>query len=81
MIANEIVSAVPANTDTITLLQVRDSISGCINTSRDFMTRHAWILKPGPKAFFDQNVAVTNSAGFDFHSDLSGAGLGDLAVH
>src|SRR5690242_12223831 len=81
LVADKIMSAMPTNTNTLTFVPIWNAIPDRIDASCDFMTRHAWILKPGPKAFFYQNVAVTNSAGFDFHSDLSSAGLGDLAVH
>lgn len=81
MITNEIVSAVPANTNTIPFLPICDAIAYRIDTSGDFMTGHSRILESGPKAFFDQNVTVANAAGINFYSHLSGTWLRNRAFY
>ena len=48
LLADEIVSAMPADTDALPLFPIRDTIADRINPSGDFVTRHARILKARP---------------------------------
>ncbi len=45
------------------------------------MARHAGILQTGPKAVFDEHIAVTDAAGLDLDPHPSGWGLRDFAFH
>jgi len=71
LVAHKIVSAMPANTNALTFVPVRNVISNRIDASGDFMSGDAWILKAGPQSFFDENIAMTNAARFNFHAHLS----------
>ena len=74
-------SAMPAHADALTFLPFRDVAADRIDASRDFMTRHARILKPGPQTLFDEHIAVANAARLHFHANLAGARLRDIAFH
>ena len=50
-------SAVPANTDTIAFLPIRDAIADRINTAGNFMARDPRILKPRPETLYDEDIA------------------------
>jgi hypothetical protein len=52
----------PAYADALTFLPFRDVAADRIDASRDFMTRHTRILKPGPQTLFDDHIAVANAA-------------------
>src|SRR5262249_29660136 len=78
-IANEVVSAMPADTDAIAFFPIRDALAHCVDASGNFMTRNTRILKTRPQTFFDQHVAVTNPARFNFHAHLSRTGLGNFS--
>jgi len=45
------------------------------------MARYTWILNPGRQSVFNEDIAVTNPARFNFHSNLSRARLWDIALH
>ena len=47
----------------------------------DFMARAAGVNDTGEKRFLGDHVAVADAAGFHFHADFSGAGIGDGALH
>ena len=74
-------STMPADTHALTSRPSCDVIADRINASRYFMTRHTRILKPGPQTFFDQRVAVANTAGLNFHAHLSSVRLWDFALY
>src|SRR5262249_21598449 len=78
-VADEIVAAVPADANAVTFFPTRDALAHCIDASGKFMTRNTRILKTRPQTFFDQHVAVTNPAGFNFHAHLSRTGLGNFS--
>src|SRR6266576_1582958 len=79
LLAYEIMSAMPANADTLPAFPIRHAITDCMNASRDFMTRHTWILKPGPEAVFDNKIAVTNATRLHLHAHLSATWLRNFA--
>jgi hypothetical protein len=72
-------SAVPADADALTFLPIRDVTTDRINAARDFMTRHTGILKPGPETFFNQRIAMTNTARFNLHAYLAGTRLWNVS--
>jgi hypothetical protein len=74
-------SAVPAYANALTFLPFRDVVTDRIDASRDFMTRHTRILKPGPETLLYDEIAVANAAGFHFHTNLLSARLGDIALN
>ena len=74
-------SAMPADADALTLVPFRDVNADCLDASRDFMSRHPGILKPGPAAFLDEKIAVANAARLHFDANLPHAWLGDIALH
>jgi len=74
-------SAVPAYADPLTFFPLRDFVADCIDASRNFMTRHTRKLKPRPETFFDDKIAVANTARFHFHANLPRARLRDIAFH
>src|SRR5215831_8582943 len=47
-ITNEVVTAVPANPDTIAFLPVRDALAESVNPAPDFVPRHTRILQSWP---------------------------------
>jgi hypothetical protein len=71
----------PAYADALVFFPLRDIAADRIDASRDFMTRHPRILKPGPETLFDDKIAVTNAARLYFHANLPNAGLWDFAFH
>src|SRR5712691_8785157 len=73
--------AMPADADALTFFPLRDVAADRIDASRDFMTRHPRILKPGPETLFDEHIAVANAARLHFHANLPSAWLRDFAFH
>src|SRR5205085_1985438 len=63
---DETMSAMPAYADALTFSPFRYVAADHIDASRDFMTRHTGILKPGPETLFDQHIAVANATCFTF---------------
>src|SRR5579864_4520200 len=80
LVAHKIVSAMPTNTNALTFVPVRNAISKRIDASGDFMSGYAWILKARPKSFFDENIAMTNAARFNFHTHLSRSWLRNFSL-
>jgi hypothetical protein len=74
-------SAMPADTDSLTCPPRGDAVADCVYAARDFVLRHTRILKPWPQTFFDQRIAMANAARFNFHSHLASAWLRDLALY
>ena len=74
-------SAMPAYADALTLFPFHDVNADCLDATRDFMSRHPGILKPGPAAFLDENIAMANAARLHFHANLPSARLRDVAFH
>jgi hypothetical protein len=74
-------SAMPAYADALTLFPFRDVAADLIDASRDFMTRHTRITKPGPQTLFDGHIAVANAARLHFHANLPSIRLRDVAFH
>jgi hypothetical protein len=74
-------SAMPADTDSLTCRPRGDAVAYCIDVSGDFMTRHTGILKAGPQTLFHQSIAVANAARINFHSHLPGVRVSDIALY
>src|ERR1700681_4142810 len=51
-----------------------------VDAAGDFVSGDTWVLDAGPIAFFDQGVAVADTAGFNFNSDLVARRLGDISL-
>jgi len=67
--------------DALTFLPGCHIVAECIDASRDFMTRHTGILKPGPQTFLDQGIAMANAACFNLHAHLSRSRLRNHAFY
>ena len=74
-------SSMPAHPDALTFAPTRDVAADRIDAARDLVTRHPRKLKLRPDTFFDEHIGMANAARFDFHANLSGAWLRDLAFH
>jgi hypothetical protein len=74
-------SSMPADTNPLTHNPCGNIFAHGIDASRDFMTRHAGILKPGPQAFFDKRIAMANAASLNFHAHLPSFRLNDIALY
>src|ERR1051325_3202464 len=72
LLTNKAMAAVPANPDTLTHIPRFHTLAHGIDATRNFMTRHARILKSWPDAIFDQDIAMANTTRFHFHTHLSG---------
>ena len=70
----------PADADAVALFPVRDAIAQSIDNSSDFVSRHPRILNSREKTFFDDDVAVANSARFNLHAHLSAPRLRNVAL-
>src|SRR6266705_932947 len=81
LFAHKTMATMPADADTLTFLPASNIVTERIDAPRDFMTRHTRILKPWPQTFFDQRIAVANTACLNSHSHLPGARLWDVAFH
>ena len=79
MFADKIVSAVPADSDTLIFPPVGNVRAESVDASGYLMSWYSRILQTGPETFLDQDIAVTNAAGFNFHAHLAWAGLRDFA--
>lgn len=75
-LANGTMTAEPADTDTPSHGPVLDPIPEGIDDAGDFVARDARVGEPREQALFCYGVAMADSAGFDFHADLAGAGIG-----
>jgi hypothetical protein len=81
LFAMKAMSAVPADANALAGFPFSDAAPDRVDPSRNFVARDAGILKSGPDAVFDQNIAVTNAARLDFHPNLSNTRLQDVAFH
>jgi hypothetical protein len=81
LFADEAMSTMPTDTDALTFGPRSNVVANRIDVSCNFMTWHTWILKPGPKPFFNKSIAVANATCLNFNADLSSAWFRDVALH
>jgi len=74
------VAAVPADTNTLPLLPLRNTVTHFIDDASHLMPRNAWILDPGPRPFFREHVAVAHSTGLHLDSHMSCTRLRNLPL-
>jgi hypothetical protein len=73
-------STMPADAHAFALFPIRDSVTNKIDNSGDFVARHPRIFEPWPQTVFDENVAMANSARFNFYANLSATWLWNVAL-
>src|SRR2546425_3715400 len=81
LFAHKTMAAMPADPNALTSGPRSDVLAHCIDATRDFMTRDARILKPRPETFFDQRIAVANTACLNLHTYFAGTRLRDIALY
>ena len=81
LFADETMSSMPANADSLTFRPLRNIASDRIDAAGNFMTRHTWILNARPQTVLHQDIAVADATRFHFHANLTGARLRNLALH
>ena len=69
-------AAVPSDAYALAGFPIGNVGADGIDPTGDFVSGHAWILEAGPMTLFYECVAVADTAGFDFDSDLGAGGLG-----
>src|SRR6266576_5408697 len=74
-------ATMPADPNALTFGPRGDVLTHCIDATRDFMTRDARILKPRPETFFDQRIAVANTACINLHTYFAGTRFRDIALY
>jgi len=70
-------SSMPAHTDTLARLPVRNPGAQGIDPASDFVPWNAGIVQPRPVPLLHKNVAMTDTAGLHLDPHLPRAGLGD----
>src|SRR5215467_1051438 len=78
--AGEVMSAVPADTDTLALLPVRHARTRLVNNPGDFVSRNARVLNAREYAVLGQMIAEADTAGMDLDTHLARAGNGNFAL-
>src|SRR5882762_11225808 len=73
-------SSVPADSDAFSFFPIRDAVADSVNAACDFVTGYARILNARPETLLNKKVAMTNSARFHLHADLSGTWLRNVAL-
>src|SRR3989442_10154431 len=81
LFAHKTMAAMPTDTDALTSGPRSDVLAHCIDATRDFMTRDARILKPRPETFFDQRIAVANTACLNLPTYFPGNHLRDIGLY
>src|SRR6266852_8141702 len=74
-------AAMPADPNALTFDPRSNVLAHCIDATRDFMTRDARILKPRPETFFDQRIAVANTACLNLHTYFASTRFRDIALY
>jgi len=77
----EVVTTVPTDADALAFFPICDSRTVLVYDTGDFMARNTWILNAREGAILREVVAEADAAGLDFDANLSGAGLGDVALN
>ena len=72
-------SAVPADTDPLPGLPLRDVRANCVDAPGDLMPGDARILQSGESGLLYDGVAVTDAASFHLDPNLGAARLRDRA--
>src|SRR4051812_46839360 len=80
-VANKTMTAMPADSDWLTLRPWHDIASDRVDATGNFMTRHTWILNARPQTVLHQDIAVANATRLHFHANLSRARLRNFAFH
>jgi hypothetical protein len=70
----------PTDTDALPRFPERDVRTDGVDASGNLVAGHTRIFDAGPVTFFDQSIAVTDSAGFYLDADLASSGIGDGAI-
>src|SRR5438093_9323278 len=81
VIAIAAVAAVPANPDALASLPWLHAFAHSVNNSNHLVSRHTWILNTRPESFFDQRIAVTNSARIDLDPHPPRLRLGNISFN
>src|SRR4051812_35087738 len=80
-VANKTMTAMPADSDSLTLRPWHDIASDRVDATGNFMTRHTWILNARPETVLHQDIAVANATRLHFHANLPRAWLRNFALH
>src|SRR5579885_1463253 len=75
-----VLSAVPTNTDTLSLTPARNAGPQGIDHPGHFMTGNSGVADARPVTFLDQHVAVAYPAGLHLDAHVARAGLGNLPL-
>jgi hypothetical protein len=78
-IASETMAAVPSDADALAGFPVGDFRADSVDAAGDLVSGNAWILDARPMAFFYEDVAVADAAGFDFNPDLAATGVRNVS--
>src|SRR5215472_6641469 len=81
LLADEIMAAVPTDTDALPHSPCCDLVAKYLDASRNFVAGNARILKTGPKSLLDQRIAMTDPARFNLDQDFAGVWLRDFAFN
>jgi hypothetical protein len=81
LIADKVVTTMPPDTDAIALFPANHIAAKCIDSPRDLVAWNTRVFDARPKPFFDEHVAVTNAACFDFYPNFSGTWLRNVAFN
>src|SRR5215216_5004775 len=79
-VARAVVTAVPADADALPLCPSGNTRAHLIYTADDFVSRDAWVLNAGQRAFFREHVAVADAAGLHLDEHVPDTRLRDLAL-
>src|SRR5262249_29736727 len=74
-------TAVPPNTDALTILPVRNAGAELINHAHHLMSWNTWVLNSRPRAFFRESVTAADATGLYLHPHVSRARIRHLAVN
>ena len=80
-VAFKTMPTMPANSDTLPNLPRPGIGTDGVDCSGDLVPGNSRELQAGPQAILHQHIAVTDPACFDFNTNLTFAGLWDVAFH
>ena len=76
-----VLTAVPPNTDALTILPVRNAGAELIDHAHHLMSWNTWVLNSRPRAFFRESVTAADATGLYLHPHVSRARIRHLAVN
>src|SRR5262249_15452463 len=75
-----VLTAVPPNTDALTVLPVRNAGAELIDHAHHLMSWNTWVLNSRPRAFFRESVTAADATGLYLHPRVARARIRPLAA-